>query len=94
MGDTPITHLPDTQKTNKEITRKASSKHLGDDVDVGSKCTLKHDRHVGSIEQLHRVRPSLSPKPVALHWNLDSEPLQVYHHRKNHDRCNKVHHIW
>jgi len=90
----PMTHLPDTQQTDKEVVRETSSKHLGNDVNVGNKRTLEHDRHVRSIEQLYRVRPSLSPESVALDWNLDSKPLQVYNYHENHDCCNQIHHIW
>lgn len=87
------TNLPDTNDFDEKITGEAGSKHLRYDKHVGSQRRLQHNRHVRGIEQLDRIRPSLSTELVALHRNLDTESLEINNDGENNDSRNQIHDI-
>jgi hypothetical protein len=87
------TYLPYTQQFGKNVVRKAAAQHLRHDKDVARESALKHDWHVGSVEQLDGISSTLSANTLALNWDLDPETLQVDHNRENNHCGNKVHDI-
>ena len=66
---------------------------MADDVDMGGKRRLEHDRHVRGVEKLDGVRAALSTETVALDRDLDAEALEVNHDGKYGKRGDEVHHV-
>ena len=71
------THLPNTEKLDKEVAGEPREQHLTDEKDVARQRALEHDGHVAGVKQLDRVRAPDPPVLGALDGDLESEPLQV-----------------
>ena len=55
-----ISAFPDTDQSNEKIIGVAVEDHLRDEEDVGSQCRLKHERHIGRIEEFDRIGAALT----------------------------------
>ena len=88
-----LTYLPNSQELHEEIVGEAGEKHLADDVYMGGKRRLEHDRHVRGVEELDGVRATLPTEAVALDWDLDAEALEVNHDGKYSKGGDEVHHV-
>jgi len=66
---------------------------LRNDKHVGSERALKHNRHVGSIEELDGITSTLSSEPVALHRDLNPESLEIDHNCEDDNGCKEVHDV-
>lgn len=93
-GTKRYTYLPNAQKTDEQVVRESTGKHLTDEEDVASQSALEHDRHVGSVEKLDGVSASLASHLGALDGDFDSETLEVNHSSKDSDGREEVHNVW
>lgn len=76
LGST-VTGLPDSEELDKDVVREAREQHLTDQEDVGAQSGLKHNGHVGGVEQTDGVRATHATLAGGLHGDLNTEALEV-----------------
>ncbi len=54
---------------------------------------LEHDWHVRCVEELDRVRATLTTETVALDWNLNTEALKVNDDGKHGKSGDEIHNV-
>lgn len=69
--------LPATEKLNNDVGGITLVQELGEEVQVGDESSLKDDRNVGGVEELDWVRALLTAVLGVLHWQIDTETLEV-----------------
>lgn len=88
-----LTRLPNTEKLDKEVVREARVQHLTDEEDVGAQSRLKHDGHVGGVEQANRVGTTHATLAGGLDRDLNTEALEVDHSGENEESSQQVHDV-
>lgn len=68
--------------------------YLGNEVQIGYKCRLKNNRHVGGIEKLNWVRALLSTGIFRSHRQHHSKTLEIDHDEEHQYCSKKISHIW
>lgn len=66
---------------------------MTDEEDVRGKGRLKHDGHVGGVEEAHRERSAHTTLAVGLDGNLHAESLEVDDGSENNDSGQEVHNV-
>lgn len=66
---------------------------MRDEEDVRGERRLKHDWHVGCVEEANRVRTTHTALSLRFHGDLDAEALEVDYSGKNDDGRQEIHDI-
>jgi hypothetical protein len=85
-----LTLLPLSEQTNKNVGWGTVVEKLRDKVKVGNQCSLKDDRHVGSVEELDWVVSLLSTVLLVLDGKVDTPSLEVDDNDKDQDGSHEV----
>jgi hypothetical protein len=88
-----LTSLPDSDHLNQKVVAEARVKHLTDEEDVGGKSRLKHDGHVGGVEETDGVGTAHTTLARGLDGDLDAETLEVDDGAEDGDGSDQVHDV-
>ena len=86
--------LPFAQKSDRQVATKLLVQQLRDEVQVGHKCRLKDDGHVGCVEQLDWVRALCASPLSTSYWQIYSETLQNKKSSLNGVHLSRSLHTW
>lgn len=60
---------------------------------MGDEGRLKHNGHVGGVEEFDRISALLSTEPVALDGQFNTEPLEVDNEEEDGQGREEIHHV-
>lgn len=89
----PFLWFPNSKQLDKEIVGEAGVEHLADQEDVGRERRLKHDGHVGGVEEADGVRSARTTLAGRLNGDFDSEALEVDNGSKDNESRQQVHDV-
>jgi hypothetical protein len=55
---------------------------------------LKHNWHIGGVEESHWIASAHATLTGTLHWYLHAETLEVDYSREDRQSSQQVHHVW
>ena len=88
-----LTGLPDSEELDEDVLGEAGVQHLTDQEDVGAESGLKHDGHVGGVEQADGVRTAHATLAGRLDGDLNAEALQVDDSGEDEEGGQEVHDV-
>lgn len=88
-----IAGFPNTKESDEEVVGETRVQHLANEEDVGAQSGLKHDRHVGGVEEADGVRSTHAALAGGLDGDLHAETLEVDDGREDQKGGQEVHDV-
>ena len=82
------------QELNQKVVGESGIEHLTNKEDIGAQSWLQHNGHVGGIEESDGVWTARTTLARGLHWDLNTETLEVDNSGEDDDGGQQVHDVW